>query len=63
MENGGGGIMKKEKKEKDKSVSVSNVYRLEGRVPVSRGKPVYIIIDLVQEHAEISADSFLTAVT
>ena len=29
---------------------------------VSRGKPVYIIIDLVHEHAEISADSFLTAV-
>ena len=34
--NGGGGIMKKEKKVKDTSVSVSNVYRLEGRVPVSR---------------------------
>ena len=39
MENGGGGYMKKEKKVKDTSVSVSNVYRLEGRVPVSRAIP------------------------
>ena len=31
--------MKKEKKVKDTSVSVSNVYRLEGRVPVSRAIP------------------------
>ena len=39
MENGGGGYMKKEKKVKDTSVSVSNVYQLEGRVPVSRAIP------------------------
>ena len=39
MENGGGGYMKKEKKVKDTSVSVQNVYRLEGRVPVSRAIP------------------------
>ena len=31
--------MKKEKKVKDTSVSVQNVYRLEGRVPVSRAIP------------------------
>ena len=39
MENGGGGYMKKEKKVKDTSVSVSNVYQLDGRVPVSRAIP------------------------
>jgi len=32
-------IMKREKKEKDTSVSVENVYQLEGRVPVSQAIP------------------------